>query len=111
MDIENHGSRTKPFSVDGVLYQYKNILALKLDLKDKKLPRILTLTLMVSTLFSCSTIPKGAVAVQSFDKAKYLGRWYELARMDFRFERGLNNTTANYSLNKNGSIKVVNRGF
>jgi apolipoprotein D and lipocalin family protein len=60
---------------------------------------------------SCTTIPKGAVAVKPFDIEKYLGKWYEIARMDFRFERNLNNTTANYSLNKNGSIKVDNRGF
>jgi len=62
-------------------------------------------------LFSCSTIPKGAVAVKSFDKEKYLGKWYEIARLDFKFERGLNNTTAEYSLNSNGTIRVENRGY
>ena len=62
-------------------------------------------------LMSCSSIPKGAVAIKPFDKGKYLGNWFEIARMDFRFERNLNNTTANYSLNDDGSIKVVNRGF
>ena len=70
------------------------------------------LVLIVFLVFnSCATIPKGAVAVSPFDKGKYLGKWYEIARMDFKFERNLNNTTANYSLNKNGSIKVVNQGF
>jgi apolipoprotein D and lipocalin family protein len=62
-------------------------------------------------LFSCATIPKGAEAVQAFDKEKYLGKWYEIARMDFKFEKNLNNTTAVYSINDNGTIKVVNRGF
>ena len=62
-------------------------------------------------LFSCSTIPKGAVAVKSFDKEKYLGKWYEIARLDFKFERDLNNTTAEYSLNSNGTIRVENRGY
>ncbi|MEO7046834.1 MAG: lipocalin family protein [Ferruginibacter sp.] len=62
-------------------------------------------------LFSCATIPKGAVAVKPFDKEKYLGKWYEIARLDFKFERGLNNTTAEYSLNKNGTIRVDNRGY
>ena len=62
-------------------------------------------------LRSNSPIPKGAAAVKPFDKTKYLGQWYEIARMDFRFERNLKNVTANYSLNKDGSIKVVNRGF
>lgn len=62
-------------------------------------------------LNSCSTIPEGATAVQPFEKERYLGNWYEIARMDFRYERNLNNTTANYSLNDNGSIRVENRGY
>ena len=65
----------------------------------------------ILTFSTCSTIPKGVKAVHPFDKEKYLGKWYEIARMDFRFERNLNNTTANYSLNTDGSIKVDNRGF
>jgi len=60
---------------------------------------------------SCSTIPDGAKAVKPFDKQKYLGKWYEIARFDFKFERNLNNTTANYSINEDGSIIVVNRGY
>jgi len=63
------------------------------------------------SLGSCVTIPEGAVAVKRFDSNKYLGKWYEIARMDFRFERGLNNTTANYTANKDGSIRVENRGY
>jgi len=62
-------------------------------------------------LFSCSTIPDGVTAVQPFDKDRYLGKWYEIARIDFKFERNLNNTTAEYSLNNNGTIKVVNKGY
>jgi apolipoprotein D and lipocalin family protein len=62
-------------------------------------------------MFSCSTIPKGAQAVQHFNKDKYLGKWYEIARMDFRFEKNLINTTAEYSLRNDGKIKVVNSGF
>ncbi|BCS85657.1 lipocalin family protein [Prevotella herbatica] len=41
---------------------------------------------------------------------KYLGRWYEIARIDNRFERGISNAIAEYSLNPNGTIKVVNSG-
>jgi len=68
---------------------------------------------MIPLLFlnSCVTIPKGAQAVTPFDKERYLGKWYEIARLDFRFERNLNNTTAEYNVNKDGSIKVDNRGF
>lgn len=66
---------------------------------------------VMAGLFSCSSIPQGAVAIKPFDKNKYLGKWYEIARFDFRFERNMNNTTAEYSLNDNGTIKVVNRGY
>lgn len=41
---------------------------------------------------------------------RYLGRWYEIARIDNRFERGISNAFAEYSLNPNGTIKVVNSG-
>jgi apolipoprotein D and lipocalin family protein len=62
-------------------------------------------------LFSCSTIPKGTTAVHQFDIKKYLGKWYEIARLDFKFERNLNNTTAEYSVNSNGTIRVINKGY
>ena len=62
-------------------------------------------------LAACSTIPKGVEAVQDFDQNRYLGKWYEIARFDFRFERNLNNTTAYYALNPNKTIKVVNAGY
>lgn len=72
-----------------------------------------TLIMAVALLVfaSCKTIPQGAKAVTPFDKNKYLGKWYEIARLDFKYERDMNNTTAEYSLNDNGSIKVVNRGY
>jgi apolipoprotein D and lipocalin family protein len=63
------------------------------------------------TFSSCSTIPKGATAVKPFDKERYLGKWYEIARFDFKFERGMNNTTAEYSIRPDGKIKVDNKGF
>lgn len=62
-------------------------------------------------LRSCRTIPKGAHAVKPFDPQKYLGKWYEIARLDYSFEKNLNNTTAEYHLNDDGSIKVINRGY
>ncbi|MCD8041729.1 MAG: lipocalin family protein [Tannerellaceae bacterium] len=60
---------------------------------------------------SCKTIPKGVTAVQPFDTDKYLGHWYEIARMDFHFEKNIINATADYSLNEDGTVKVVNRGY
>jgi len=60
---------------------------------------------------SCAKMPKGAEPVKNFQKEKYLGKWYEIARFDFRFEKNLNNTTAFYSLREDGFIKVQNRGY
>lgn len=68
----------------------------------------MTMVLLAGAAFA---LPPGAKAVQEIDTARYLGKWYEIARLDFAFEKGLNNTTAEYSLETNGTIKVVNRGF
>ncbi len=63
------------------------------------------------SLFSSKYIPNGVEAVKHFEKTLYLGLWYEIARIDFKYEKNLNNTTAEYSPLPNGKIKVVNRGF
>ena len=73
--------------------------------------KILAISAIVISVYSCRSIPKKAVAVQPFYKDKYLGKWYEIARIDFRFEKNLNSTTADYSLKDDGRIKVVNRGY
>ncbi|MDH6535164.1 lipocalin [Parabacteroides sp. 52] len=57
------------------------------------------------------TIPKRAVAVAPFDVDLFLGKWYEMARLDHRFERTKRNNTITYSRNADGSIRVVNRGY
>jgi apolipoprotein D and lipocalin family protein len=62
-------------------------------------------------LFACASIPKGAKTISPFEKERYLGLWYEIARKDFKFERNLNNTTAEYSLNEDCSIRVKNQGY
>lgn len=64
------------------------------------------------SLTACSiTMPKGAKVVTGFNADKYLGKWYEIARFDFIHEKDMDNTTAEYSYNEDGSIKVVNRGY
>ncbi|SUJ14074.1 Outer membrane lipoprotein blc precursor [Sphingobacterium spiritivorum] len=73
---------------------------------------LLVICALISFLFvQCQTIPENVKAVENFDQSRYLGKWYEIARFDFKFEKNLKNTTATYSLNKDGSIKVVNTGF
>ncbi|GFO68746.1 hypothetical protein GMLC_23250 [Geomonas limicola] len=49
--------------------------------------------------------------VRNFQVERYLGTWYEVARLDHRFERGLSNVTAEYTLRPDGTLRVVNRGY
>lgn len=62
-------------------------------------------------LFGCVGIPDDVEPAKGFDVNRYLGKWYEIARLDHSFERGLEKVTAGYSLRGDGSIRVVNRGF
>jgi apolipoprotein D and lipocalin family protein len=67
--------------------------------------------LMVLLLAGCYSTPQGVQPVESFDLNRYLGKWYEIARLDHSFERGLEQVTAEYSLRDDGGITVINRGF
>lgn len=80
-------------------------------MKTKGINYLLAMAISMIGLNSFASIPNGAVAVKPFDKAKYLGKWFEIARLDFKFEKNLNNTKAEYSLNDNGTIKVENKGY
>lgn len=63
-------------------------------------------------LNSCSVrLPKGAKPVAHFDLEKYLGTWYEIARLDHRFEKNMDRNTAEYSMKGNGVIRVYNKGY
>lgn len=73
--------------------------------------KFLILAISLLGVFSCRSIPKGANVVNDFDANKYMGNWYEIARIDFKYERNLNNTAAQYSLKDNGDIKVINSGY
>lgn len=87
-------------------------------------PRTLDLTAILRTtavlaaallLASCNRPPVNRDAaqalstVQSLDLQRYLGRWYEVARFPNQFEEDCVGVTATYSLNPDGTIKVVNR--
>ncbi|MEQ4454009.1 outer membrane lipoprotein Blc [Kosakonia sp. YIM B13605] len=60
---------------------------------------------------SSPTPPDGVTVVQDFNTQRYLGKWYEIARFDHAFERGLERVTATYSLRDDGGLTVVNRGY
>lgn len=65
---------------------------------------------MSCCLFSCSSVSVNNATVLSLDLDKYIGKWYEIARYDHIFERGLQNATATYSFLKNGNVEVINTG-
>src|SRR5690606_19463037 len=70
--------------------------------------RLLPLLLALS---ACNQIPPQVEPVSPFQLDKYVGEWVEIARLDHRFERGLSEVTAHYSLREDGGVKVVNRGY
>jgi apolipoprotein D and lipocalin family protein len=50
-------------------------------------------------------------AIKNFDVNRYLGTWYEIARLPHSFEKDLDSVTATYSLQDNGMVRVLNEGF
>ena len=69
---------------------------------------IACLSLLVS---ACTGLPENVTPVDDFELKRYLGKWYEIARLDHRFERGLSNVTADYALMDNGDVRVINKGL
>ncbi|MGI9265829.1 MAG: lipocalin family protein [Gammaproteobacteria bacterium] len=62
-------------------------------------------------LSGCLGIPDNAKAVDDFELERYLGTWYEIARLDHRFERGLSRIKADYSMREDGGVRVINTGY
>ncbi|ORM65482.1 hypothetical protein PRCB_22010 [Pantoea rodasii] len=78
-----------------------------------KLWPIAALAALSLTLVACKspTPPKGVTPIRPFDASRYLGKWYEVARLDHRFERGKDHVTATYAKRSDGGIGVINRGY
>jgi apolipoprotein D and lipocalin family protein len=75
------------------------------------LKTLFVLPLAPLVLLGCVGTPEGVKPVRDFELDRYLGSWYEIARLDHSFERGLQAVTANYSLRDDGGVRVVNRGY
>lgn len=69
--------------------------------------------LLIATvvLTGCLGMPEKVSPITDFELHKYLGKWYEIARLDHSFERGLTRVSAEYSLRDDGGVVVVNRGY
>lgn len=72
--------------------------------------KILSLIVFVF-LSGCVALPKNVQPVGNFKLERYLGKWYEVARLDHSFERGLSRVSADYSLRDDGGVRVLNRGY
>ena len=72
--------------------------------------RLLTVAVVSLSLWGCLGAPEGVEPVNNFKLESYLGRWYEIARLDHSFERGLHQVTADYSVRDDGGIRVINSG-
>ena len=69
------------------------------------------LLLITSIAIGCTSVPKGLEPVSEFDGGRYMGKWYEVARLDHSFERNLSNVSAIYTAKETGAIAVLNRGY
>lgn len=69
--------------------------------------------LIISALIlgGCLGMPQTVKPVTGFELKNYLGKWYEIARLDHSFEEGLSQVTAEYSLRDDGGVSVLNRGY
>ncbi len=67
--------------------------------------------LLLMLVPGCTGLPPGVKPVTGFELNRYLGKWYEIARLDHSFERGLTGVTAEYSLRNDGGVSVLNSGF
>lgn len=71
----------------------------------------LCLCVLAAALVACTGLPNRVEPVTGFELDRYLGTWYEIARLDHSFERGLSRVTADYSRLEDGGVRVVNRGW
>jgi apolipoprotein D and lipocalin family protein len=72
--------------------------------------RILVLVALACSA-GCVGVPEGIEPVTGFQVERYMGRWYEVARLDHSFERGMEQVTATYELRPDGTVAVLNRGY
>ena len=76
-----------------------------------KKPFLYLLALLALSLAACARVPDGVTPLPDFDVARYQGTWYEVMRLDHSYERGLVAVSATYTLNPDGTLRVVNRGL
>lgn len=68
-------------------------------------------SIVLVVLSGCVAVAPGVVPVNGFELSRYLGKWYEIARLDHSFERNLERVAAEYSLREDGGVRVINSGY
>jgi len=93
--------------LDHTSFNFLPIIAHRIHLR----LRLLGLLVLALLATACTGLPKGVAPINNFDLPAYLGTWYEIARLDHSFERGLQKVSARYELQDDGSVKVTNSGY
>jgi len=73
--------------------------------------KITSIALLCLLCSACTAIPTNVTPLSQFEVQRYLGKWYEIARLDNSFEKGLTRVTAEYSMRDDGGITVLNQGY
>jgi len=78
-----------------------------------KILGVISLLLSLCFLGACAKlgVPQGLTVINDFDSEKFLGTWYEIARLDHREERNLSEVRATYAKRSDGGISVLNQGY
>jgi apolipoprotein D and lipocalin family protein len=71
----------------------------------------ITVSLILILLTGCISVPDGISVIDNFELNRYMGKWYEIARLENHLEKGLSHVSAEYSINEDGSVKVLNSGY
>lgn len=73
--------------------------------------KIISIILLSTMMTACAGVSEEIKPVNNFELDKYMGTWYEIARLDHSFERGLEQVSATYTENADGTVRVLNKGY
>ena len=94
-----NGTNERP-TISRVLFKFRMTIVL-----------ILLMMLLAACVYNAGRDMLDRTTVENFNLKNFMGRWYEIARFDHRFERGMTDVTATYTLQENGMVEVVNEGM
>ena len=72
---------------------------------------LLLMMLLAACVYNAGRDSIDRSTVKNFSLDSLMGRWYEIARFDHNFERGMREVTADYRLQEDGMVEVINTGL